>query len=167
MMRFHNSLGLTSFLHKIPEYTMCTLYAPLVNKCLRWTSEKQFCYFKRKTHLHSLFRFPAGHFHVMTSDDVLVAQLSFRCRSEICVMYSCSKTVRAPKCVSRCIKTLWLSAAVTVKSRSGTPNYENGGGTDGAPVAISDARAESTLHLVEHKQLKETLRYNVNERNAS
>lgn len=56
------------------------------------------------------------------------------------------------------VGTSRLSSAVTVKFRAGTPNYENGGGTDDAPVTISDARIELALHLVEHKQLKETIK---------
>lgn len=84
----------------------------------------------------------------------LVEQVCLRCHSEICA--SCSKTL---KWVSRYIKTRWFSSRVIAKSHSGISIYENRAGTDDAPVAISEACIELTLHPVSDMNKKTPLKY--------
>lgn len=143
------------------QSTQCSspLQKPWVEKKFIWNKRKTIFLFQKK----STFAQCAVVFRLVLFNRRRLTTLCTRCTTlfkmsqwtiENCVICSCSKTLRAPKCVSQSVKTLSLSSAFSVKSRCGTPNYESGAGTDDAPVTISDACMELTLRLVENKQLK-------------
>lgn len=143
-MKFHNSGAVPhTFCCRKSQETQCSCPETIIAEN-EW---KPKLLSKKKTLLHCLFCFPPGDFSRCDVwwRSILIAQLCFGCYSEICAICSCSKTW---KCVSWYIKTRWFSLTVIAKSRSGIPIYENRVGTDDAPVTISEACIELTLHPV-------------------